>query len=79
MLIITTHLKGFDERKAMSFKSILAAAIEAEEVYIRRQYDCANTDATALAAIEVAEKLGFIDLAEQMKEDFDSQTRIKAS
>lgn len=74
MLIITTDKPAFKERKAMAFKQVLNSSLEAQEVFIRRQYDCAGTDALALAAIEVAEMLGFPDLAEQMKSDFDKQT-----
>lgn len=59
--------------QALSFKSILKASIEAQEVYIRRQFDCASTDATALAAIEVAQVLGFVEIARSMSEEYDSQ------
>lgn len=71
MIIVTSHLKAFEDRKALSFKKILADSLEAQEVYIRRQFDCANTDATALAAIDVAEKLGFVELAENMKQAYE--------
>lgn len=59
--------------KALAFKMILKASIEAQEIYIRRQFDCANTNATALAAIEVAETLGFRELAKSMSEEYDNE------
>lgn len=79
MLIITTDKPQFKERKEMAFKSILNNSLEAMEVYIRRQFECAGTDALALAAIEVAETTGFPDLAEQMKKDFDLQMEKQGS
>lgn len=78
MLIITANKPQFNDLKAMAFKKVLNGALEGMEVYLRRQFDSACTDTVALAAIEVAEILGFPDLVHQMKTDFDNAFKKEA-
>lgn len=64
--------------KKMSIKNVTAAAEEVQRVYLRKQFDLSGVDATALAVIEVTLRLGYIDLVEEMKVDFLSETGREA-
>lgn len=53
----------FKKCKDITSKSVLSGAMEIQEMYLRRQFECANIDSTAAAIIEVAAKLGHTHLA----------------
>lgn len=79
MLHNTTTAKNYSGRKAAAVKAIEANAEEAVQTYIRRQFDNAFVDTTAEGAIEVAEMLGYYELAEEMRADFYTETGREAS
>lgn len=60
--------------KKQAYARIKFGVSEAVEMYIRRQFDAACIESTAIAAIEVAEELNLSDLAEEMKADFHLET-----
>lgn len=58
----------------VALKHVMFGAREAQERYLRHQFDISCVDATALAVIEAADFLGFHDLVSDMKADFKSET-----
>lgn len=69
-MICTKDTPTYDIRKGMAFRYILKKSIEAQEKTIRNEFEIANTDAKAIAAIEVAETIGFTELAADLRTEF---------
>jgi hypothetical protein len=75
MTIMRTDASSLDERTNQSYIEITTGLLEQQEIYLRRQFDCALIDSTALACIKVAKDAGFDKLAEEIETDF--KIRIK--
>jgi len=73
-MLVTSDKPGLENRQDSAAKAIMVNAIDAQQVYIRRQFDSAFIDTTALGAIKVAEMLGYTEMAEEMKADYFSET-----
>lgn len=63
-----------NQRIETAFENEANELNEQMQKYIRRRFDNANIDATALAIIKLAEEEDFTDLAEEMKEDYFIET-----
>ena len=77
-MLITKDTPAFEIRKGMAFRYILKESIKAQEAKIRIEFNEAQTDAKCKAAIEVAESLGFNELAADLRADFLKQTGEEA-
>jgi len=73
-MLVTSDKPGLENRMDSAAKAIMVNAIDAQQNYIRKQFDAAFTDSTALGAIKVAEMLGYTEMAEEMKADYFTET-----
>lgn len=78
MIILIDNPATRNKCKEVATANVMFGAKEAQEMYLRRQFDCACVDATALAVIDVAISLGYIDLADEMRNDFYVETGKEA-
>jgi len=74
IMIALTNPKHLTACTKHDFINMELGLRESMEVYIRRQFDAALIDSTALGAIELAIKNGFSDLANEMIQDLYAET-----
>lgn len=75
MAILKTNAETLKERTDRAFDTISSIFDDHQEMFIRRQFDSATFDETALACIRLAKEKGFDRLAEEMEDDLKSEMR----
>lgn len=73
MPILKTNPETLAQRCQSSFELLVKAFSDNQEVFLRRWFDNAVLDETALAAIRLASELGFEELSTQMIADYNSE------
>jgi len=69
----------FQKCKDITSQSVMAGAMEIQEMYLRRQFESANIDSTAAAVIEVATKLGHTHLAIELMTELNGKEATNES
>jgi hypothetical protein len=70
MLIVTNAAQFLDFRNEKT-KDLIAALIEIQKTLLREEFDSSLTDANARACIDIADTLGFFEMATEMEQDLE--------
>lgn len=73
-MILTTNKDTLQSRIDSAYMEHSVGIKEMTEAYLRRSFDSALVDSTALAVIQLALEMGHIHLAEEMQNDYNNET-----
>jgi len=77
-MLTVTDPKTANIRFQSAFYDYKSALEDSKRMFLRRSFDCANIDTCAKAVITLTIEEGFLDLANEMKADFKSETGKEA-
>lgn len=73
-MILTTNKDTLQSRIDAAYMEHSVGIKEMTETYLRRSFDSSLVDSTALAVIQLTLEMGYIDLAEEMQNDYNNET-----
>lgn len=76
-MIVISNPNQFADFKQEAVRDLVQELIEVQKQHLRKSFDDARLDSTAEACIELAKRVGFDELAEEMESDLITE-RIMA-